>query len=68
MDKKLLEEIFKGVKVRVGLKQQGHMQTVKLMLLDGKSWDEIGFTIGWSGKAVKEWYEMENEECSQSEK
>lgn len=61
MDPKLLE-VFKGIKVLIGLKQQGHMPTVEAMLTDNKTWDEIGKAIGWDGRAAKEWYEIETQE------
>lgn len=62
IDRKAVEEIFRGVKVCIGLRQQGHMPTVERMRADGATWDEIGKAIGWDGKAAEEWYEMETEE------
>ena len=56
------DELFKalaesGVKIKVGLRAQGHIPTVERMLADGRTWDEIGKEIGWHGPTVKEWYE-----------
>jgi hypothetical protein len=55
-----LEEIFRGVKVNIGLRAQGHFETVERMRDEGKSWDEIGDAIGWAGHAVQDWYKMES--------
>jgi len=49
------------VKPLIGLHQQGHFETVKRMRGEGKSWDEIGAVINWSGTAVEKWYGMEKE-------
>lgn len=48
-----------NVKVLIGLRQQGHIETVERMLTEGKTWDEIGATIHWHGPTAKRWYEME---------
>ena len=48
-----------GLKVRIGLRQQGHMPTVERLLAEGRTWDEIGKEIGWHGPTAKKWYEME---------
>lgn len=48
-----------GATLRIGLKQQGHLETVARMVADGATWDEIGAAIHWSGAAAKRWYEME---------
>lgn len=53
---KLFDEVFKDVKVRIGLEQQGHIPTVEKMLAEGKSWQEIGDAIGWDGATAKQWY------------
>jgi len=57
---KTLSELLEGVTVNIGLRQQGHMETVTVMRSEGKSWDEIGKHIGWAGSAVEEWYAMES--------
>jgi hypothetical protein len=59
IDRKLLGEVFRDVKIKFGLRAQGYIPIVEAMLADGKTWDEIGKTIGWNGRAVKEWYEIE---------
>ncbi len=49
-----------GLKLKIGLKQQGHMPTIDRMLSEGKGWNEIAKAIGWSdGEVVKQWYETE---------
>lgn len=46
-----------GLKLKVGLRQQGKIPTVEHMLSEGKTWDEIATAIGWSdGAVVKQWY------------
>lgn len=42
-----------GLTVRFGLRQQGHIETVRQMRAEGKSWEEIGKRIGWQGNAVE---------------
>jgi predicted Rossmann-fold nucleotide-binding protein len=57
---RLLEDA--GLRVVIGLRQQGHMPTVERMLTEGASWDAIGQAIGWNPRAAKEWYERETSE------
>ena len=52
-------EVFRGVKLNIGLKAQGHLETVERLRSEGRSWDEVGEAIGWAGKAVEEWYGIE---------
>lgn len=54
---KLLKE--SGLKVKFGLRAQGHIPTIERMLSEGKSWDDIGRAIGWHGSTAKEWYARE---------
>ena len=54
-----LIEILGDTPVLIGLRQQGHIPTVKRMLEEGKAWDEIGKAIGWDGKAARDWYRAE---------
>lgn len=54
----LLEEA--GATVQIGLRAQGHMPIVERMIAYGFDWYEIGKQIGWSGDAVREWYERES--------
>ena len=42
---KLLREC--GLRVKIGLRAQGHIPTIQMMLAAGKSWDDIGNVIGW---------------------
>lgn len=46
-----------GAEIRIGLEQQGHVETVRKMLAAGKSWEEINEAIGWSGTAAREEWE-----------
>lgn len=46
-----------GLDVKFGLRQQGHLPLIKLMLAQGKSWDEIGRAIGWHGPTAQKFYE-----------
>lgn len=43
----------------IGLRQQGHMETVARMLLDGKTWEEIGAEIHWHPETAKHWWSVE---------
>lgn len=61
-----MRRLFAGVKIRFGLRQQGHIPKVEAMLLEGKSWDEIGRQIGWAGSAVEQFYDMEKARASAS--
>lgn len=45
------------VSVKIGLQQQGHIETVERMLAEGATWDEIGAVIHWHGPTAKRWYE-----------
>jgi hypothetical protein len=58
-----LAELLKdaNVEVRIGLEQQGHIPTIERMLAEGKSWFEIGHTIGWHGPTAKQWYGFHKE-------
>lgn len=51
------EDVFKDVKIKFGLRAQGHIPNVERMLAEGKSWEEIGNAIGWHGPTAKEYYE-----------
>lgn len=55
-----LKEIFGDVKVQVGLRQQGHMDTVIKMIRNAASWEEIGKAIGWHGPTARDWYIAES--------
>lgn len=44
---------------RFGLKSQGHLDTVSAMFQQGKSWEQIGEAIGWTGEAVSRFYAKE---------
>ena len=46
-----------GVRVAFGLKAQGHLPTIEAMLVEGKSWVEIGAKINWCPKTAQEHYE-----------
>jgi len=54
----LLKEL--DVPVRIGLTQQGHMETVERMRAEGKTWEEVGEAIGWQAAAVERWYGIES--------
>lgn len=41
-----------------GLKAQGHIPTIRKMLAEGKTWEEIGEKIGWCPKTAKEHWEL----------
>lgn len=41
-----------------GLKAQGHIPTIERMLLENKSWEEIGKVINWDVKTAKDHYEL----------
>ena len=52
-----------------GLRQQGHVPTIRQMLLDGHSWKDIGTAIGWMPEtaerhfgmvAYQEWVDLES--------
>lgn len=58
MSDRIDEEVLK-IPVRVGLRQQGHMETVARMLLDGKTWEEIGAEIHWHPETAKHWWSFE---------
>ena len=49
-----------GATVKIGLRAQGHLPTVNRMLVEGKTWDEIGAAIGWNGQAAAKWYREES--------
>jgi len=57
-DEKFPPEI-ENARVAFGLRAQGRMATVEQMRSEGKSWDEIGKAIGWSGSTVERFYELE---------
>ncbi len=45
-----------SLRVVFGLRQQGHIQLIAQMLLDGDDWADIGNAIGWCPKtARKHW-------------
>lgn len=46
-----------GMKIKFGLRAQGHIPTVRRMLAAGASWDEIGREIGWHGDTARKWFE-----------
>ena len=54
-----LDAILKegGIRVKFGLRAQGHIPKVNFMLAMGATWDEIGRAIGWHGPTVKQFYE-----------
>lgn len=54
---KLLGEA--GLQVKFGLRQQGHLPTIKRMLEECKSWEEIGRAISWDPTTAEEWYHDE---------
>jgi hypothetical protein len=56
---RLLSEI-PDVQVCFGLRAQGHLPTIRRMLKEGASWEEIGAAIGWQGKAAAEWFDRED--------
>jgi len=51
-----LKEIM-DMPILFGLEAQGHIPTIEKMLSEGKSWEEIGKTIGWCHDTAKEHYE-----------
>ena len=53
------DELFRGVPIKIGLRQQGHIPTVERMLAHGATWDEIGKAIGWHGPTAQRWYELD---------
>lgn len=58
------EQLYKlmresGLKIKFGLRAQGHIPTIDRMLAEGATWEEIGATIGWHPPTAKEWYERE---------
>ena len=55
-----LAELLRGVDVQIGLRQQGHIETVDRMLAEGATWNEIGVAIHWHGPTAKQWYEIES--------
>ncbi|MBI4596350.1 MAG: DUF5131 family protein, partial [Candidatus Tectomicrobia bacterium] len=60
--KKLLKDILEHLgrqPVLFGLGQEEKLKLVEKMLIEGKSWDEIGKAIGWDGPTAKEHYEWE---------
>ena len=50
-------ELFEDVRIKFGLRAQGHVPTIERMLADGKSWDEIGAVIHWHPKTAKEYWD-----------
>lgn len=50
-----------GMQIKFGLRQQGHMDTVRAMLDEGKSWEEIGKVIGWHGPTAQRFFAIESE-------
>jgi len=48
----LLDEA--GLTVKFGLVAQGHVPTVSRMLMDGRSWEDIGAAIGWCPDTVRQ--------------
>lgn len=55
-----------NAQVQIGLRAQGHWDTVERMRADGKTWDKIGDVIGWAGHAVEQWYAMEVAEAERA--
>jgi len=53
-----LDAIF-NVPILFGLRAQGHLPTIKRMLTEGHSWDDIGQAIGWMPDAAQQAYERE---------
>lgn len=53
-----IEELFHGVTIRFGLRQQGHLPTVKRMLAEGASWGDIGRAIGWDPQTAERCLEL----------
>jgi hypothetical protein len=58
----LLGELLKeaGLVPKIGLRAQGHMPTIKRLLSEGKTWEEIGRVIGWEPKTAERWYRDES--------
>ena len=57
MDENEFEDLLGNAKIAFGLVNQGHIPTIEKMLIDGKSWDEIGRSIGWCSITAREHYE-----------
>ena len=47
--------------VKFGLRQQGHLATVGIMLAHHKTWEEIGDVIGWGSETAKRYWLREME-------
>lgn len=62
--KSSLIELLGDFKFYFGLKAQGHLPTIKKMLKENKSWEEIGKEIGWCPKTAEKFYEMEKNALS----
>jgi hypothetical protein len=45
--------------IRFGLRAQGHLPTIRRMLSEGASWEEIGREINWCPDTAREHYERE---------
>ena len=51
------EDAYPLLQVKVGLRQQGHVPTIKKMLSEDKSWKEIGEAINWDPETAKQHWE-----------
>ena len=59
-------EELKGLKVKIGLRQQGYMDMVRAMRKDHKTWEEIATVIGWEPNTLAQWYEWEQQSSIES--
>lgn len=46
--------------IKIGLRAQGHLPTVRRMLEEGRGWEAIATEIGWAASAVQEWFPWED--------
>lgn len=49
--------VLENAEVAFGLKAQGHIPTIEKMLAEGRTWEEIGRTIGWCPETARRHYE-----------
>lgn len=57
-DQEFVEKIL-NQRILFGLRAQEHLPTIRRMLADGASWEEIGKEIGWDAVTAREHYGWE---------
>lgn len=49
------------VRCEFGLEAQGHVPTIRRMLDEGATWEQIGQAIGWDGETARRWWHEQHD-------